>query len=100
MSDQSSQLVSLFWQYALLLPDWERRTSSPIAIMGMPSDSIVTVRKFLTCRLRNAFMPGSVDGPSAPQFQLRLSLAPSRLSSLGLVVLLVIRNQVVQRETI
>ena len=37
--------------------------------------------KFLICRLRSASMAGSSVGPSTPQFQLRLSSAPSRLSS-------------------
>ena len=47
----------------------------------MPSDISVTVRKFFTWRLRSFSTAGSSVGPSTPQFQLRLSLAPSRLSS-------------------
>src|SRR5689334_23143188 len=78
---QSNQLVSLSWQYALLLPRWVRRTSSPIRIIGMPSENIVQVKKFLTCLfLRFSTAPSSV-GPSTPQFQLQLSLEPSRLPS-------------------
>ena len=53
----------------------------PSEIMGTPSDSIVTVRKFFTCRFRSFSTAGSSVGPSTPQFQLRLSSAPSRLSS-------------------
>jgi hypothetical protein len=49
--------------------------------MGTPSDSIVAARKFFTCRLRSDSTAGSSLGPSTPQFQLRLSLPPSRLSS-------------------
>src|SRR4051812_39092687 len=56
------------------------RISSPIRIIGIPSESSVSVRKFLTWRLRIASTAGSPVGPSTPQFQLRLSLAPSRLS--------------------
>ena len=46
-SVQSSQLVSLSWQYALLLPRCVRRISSPISIMGMPAESRVATKKFL-----------------------------------------------------
>src|SRR6516164_3246269 len=55
--------------------------SSPITIIGTPSESIVTVRKFFICRFRSFSINGSFVGPSEPQFQLRLSLAPSRLPS-------------------
>ena len=37
--------------------------------------------KLRFCRSRRALIAGSSVGPSAPQFQLLLSLAPSRLSS-------------------
>ena len=37
--------------------------------------------KLRFCRSRSAFTPGSSVGPSTPQFQLRLSSVPSRLSS-------------------
>ena len=36
---------------------------------------------FFTWRLRSRSIAGSSVGPSTPQFQLRLSSAPSRLSS-------------------
>src|SRR5215470_12378599 len=58
-----------------------RTTSSPIPIIGTPKESIVNVKKFLICRFRNASTPGSSEGPSTPQFQLRLSSVPSRLPS-------------------
>ncbi|WP_164101036.1 hypothetical protein [Candidatus Laterigemmans baculatus] len=38
-------------------------------------------RKFFTWRFRNFSIAGSSVGPSTPQFQLRLSLAPSQLFS-------------------
>ena len=39
------------------------------------------VRKLRICRARSAWISGSSVGPSAPQFQERLSSVPSRLSS-------------------
>src|SRR5262249_59914031 len=78
---ESSDVTSLSWQNGLLLPSWVRRTSSPISNIGVPAASSVTVKKFLTCRLRNASTAGSAVGPSTPQFQLMLSLEPSRLFS-------------------
>ena len=48
---------------------------------GAPNDIMVTVRKCFTWRLRSSSTAGSSAGPSQPQFQLRLSFAPSRLSS-------------------
>ena len=73
--------VAPLYRQALLLPCWVRRTSSPMSIIGIPSASSMTVNKFFTCRLRSLSTAGSSVGPSTPQFQLRLSLAPSRLSS-------------------
>ena len=52
-----------------------------MSIIGMPTESIVTVKKFFTCRFLSFSTVGSSTGPSTPQFQLRLSLVPSRLSS-------------------
>ena len=58
-------------------------------------------RKFLIWRRRRRSMAGSNAGPSTPQFQLRLSLWPSRLCfAVGLVVLGVVGDQVVEREAI
>ena len=62
-SVQSNQLISLSWQYALLLPCCVRRTSSPIESIGKPSESIVTVRKFFTCRFRSFSISGIIGGP-------------------------------------
>jgi hypothetical protein len=62
-------------------PSASRRITSPISIIGMPSANVLTVIKFLTWRLRSFSMAGSSVGPSTPQFQLRLSLLPSRFSS-------------------
>src|SRR6516164_84919 len=55
-------------------------------IMGMPMDRSVTVRRFFAWRFRSFSMSGSSVGPSIPEFQLRLSFAPSRLFSLPLLV--------------
>jgi hypothetical protein len=49
--------------------------------MGVLWETSRIVRKFLICRRRSASMARSSVGPSAPQFQLKLSLAPSRLFS-------------------
>ena len=49
--------------------------------IGTPSESSVTVSMFFTWRLRSRSISGSSVGPSTPQFQLRLSSAPSRLCS-------------------
>lgn len=49
--------------------------------MGMPSEKIVKVNKFLTCLFRRFSTAASSVGPSTPQFQLRLSFELSRLPS-------------------
>src|SRR5580693_7055876 len=74
-ADQSYQEISLSWQYALLLPPWVRPSSSP------PNGSSKVVSMARACRARKASTSGSGVGPSAPQFQDRLSLVPSRFAS-------------------
>jgi hypothetical protein len=74
--------MSLSWQYALLLPPCERPNSSPPTSIGTPCDSSRVVMKFRCWRARSACTFGSSLGPSVPQFQERLSSAPSLLSSL------------------
>src|ERR1700732_1745319 len=76
-ADQSYQEISLSWQYALLLPAWVRPSSSPPSSSGTPNDSSSVVSMARHCRARRASTPGSGVGPSAPQFQERLSLVPS-----------------------
>src|SRR5690606_3955305 len=78
---QSIQDSSLSWQYTLLLPCWVRPSSSPWLIIGTPCDSSRVVRKLRCCPARNALTSGSSVGPSTPQFQDRLWLSPSLLSS-------------------
>src|SRR5713226_2972677 len=69
--------------------------------MGMPSASIVQVKRFLICRFRRLSTAASSDGPSTPQFQLRLSFAPSRLYfAVRLVVLQIIGDEVVECESV
>jgi hypothetical protein len=80
-SAQSSQLSSLSWQYALLLPSCVRRISSPIVIIGTPTARSSIANRFLTWRLRSDSIAGSSVGPSTPQFQLRFWSLPSRLPS-------------------
>src|SRR6202011_1654832 len=76
-SDQSTQDVSLSWQYALLLPFWVRANSSPACSMGTPCDRTNVASMFRICRLRKALTAASWVAPSTPQFQLRLLLVPS-----------------------
>ena len=80
-ADQSYQEISLSWQYALLLPPWVRPSSSPPSSIGTPNDSSRVVSMARACRARRASTSGSGVGPSAPQFQERLSLVPSRFAS-------------------
>ena len=58
-----------------------RAILSPIRIMGTPPDRPSAGRWRCACRPRRARMAGSSVGPSAPQFQLLLSLVLPRLSS-------------------
>src|SRR5262249_53403536 len=80
-SSQSYQEISLSWHHALLLPPCERPSSSPPSSIGTPCERKRVVRKFRCCRSRSELTSGSSVGPSTPQFQLRLSSVPSRLSS-------------------
>src|SRR5579859_2574684 len=79
--DQSSQEITLSWQYALLFPCWLLPSSSPLSIIGTPNDSMSVVSIARDWRARSASTSGSVVSPSAPQFQERLSTAPSMLAS-------------------
>ncbi|CPU66495.1 Uncharacterised protein [Mycobacteroides abscessus] len=49
--------------------------------MGTPCDSSSVAKKFRRWRARSDRTSGSSVGPSAPQFQDRLWLSPSLLSS-------------------
>src|SRR5262249_19930240 len=73
--------ISLSWHHALLLPRCVRRNSSPASSMGTPWDKSSVATRLRTCRRRSASTRGLSVGPSTPQFQLQLSLAPSRLPS-------------------
>src|SRR5262249_41886037 len=44
-ADQSSQVSSLSWQYALLLPRWVRDSSSPAISIGTPRESSVVASR-------------------------------------------------------
>src|SRR5690606_9659574 len=79
---QLNQLISLSWQYTLLFPIWVRPYSSPLQIIGTPWLKRRVAIKFLFCCSLNWLISGSSVGPSTPQFQLKLWLSPSLLSSL------------------
>src|SRR5690606_14985422 len=78
---QFNQLISLSWQYTLLLPNCVRPYSSPLVIMGTPWLRRRVAIKFRFCCSLSALISGSSVGPSTPQFQLLLWLSPSLLSS-------------------
>src|SRR3990172_8346911 len=78
---QSKWLSSLSWQYALLLPRWVRRNSSPPRSIGVPAENNNRHRWFLVSCCLSRFTPSSSVSPSAPQFQELLLSLPSRLSS-------------------
>src|ERR1700757_2273559 len=80
-NDQSIQDNSESWQYTLLLPFWVRPNSSPCVIIGVPWLTIRVAQKLRIWRERNSRTSGSSVAPSTPQFQDRLWLSPSRLSS-------------------
>src|SRR4051794_30638199 len=81
-SDQSNQEISESWHQPLLLPPCERPNSSPPSSIGVPWDSSSVARKLRCWRARSSSTSGLSVGPSAPQFQDRLSSVPSRLPSL------------------
>src|SRR5665213_375692 len=78
---QRIQLISLFWQYALLLPFCVRANSSPANIIGVPCEKSRVESKLRIWRSRNVLISLSSVGPSTPQFHDRLSLLPSSLAS-------------------
>ena len=98
---QSSQLSSLSWQYALLLPSCVRRTSSPIVTIGTPTARSSIASRFLTWRLRNDSIAGIVRGAldAAVPAQV-LVVAVAVAFAVRLVVLLVVRDGVVEREPV
>src|SRR5260370_644004 len=80
-SPPSYQGTSLSWQEALLFPPCVRPISSPPQSIGTPTERTSVVRKFRCWRDRSAFTSSQSEGPSTPQFQERLSFAPSLLFS-------------------
>src|SRR5579864_3442113 len=78
---QSSQVVSLSWLNGLLLPCCVFMNSSPAQNIGVPFETIRTVKKFLICCFRSCITSaGTSCSPSHPQFQLKLLSVPSVLS--------------------
>ena len=79
---QSNQESSLSWHQALLLPPWLRSTSSPASSIGTPRESMQDRQAVPGLALPQRAAPRDrIVSPSTPQFQLALSLVPSRLSS-------------------
>ena len=67
----------------------------------MPCESRSVAKKFRVCLARSATTAGSSLGPSTPQFQLRFaSLAVAIVFAVGLVVFVVVTDQVAQREAV
>ena len=98
---QSSQLTSLSWQYALLLPRWVRRISSPIWSIGVPIDISRMTMKFLTWRRRSCSICRILGRPLDPAIPGQVRLLPVPVSfAIRLVVLVVVGNQIVQREAV
>ena len=92
---------SLSWHQALLLPRCVRRNSSPASSIGTPWDSSSVAIRLRACRRRSRRITGSSVGPSTPQFQLKLSFgAVAVVLAVGLVVLLVVADQVAEREAV
>ena len=100
-SAQSTQLISLSWHQALLLPRCVRRNSSPASSIGTPCESSSVAIRFRACRRRSARTSGSSVGPSTPQFQLVVVVAAVAVAlAVGLVVLVVVADQVPEREAV
>lgn len=68
MRIQSSQIVSLSWAYALLLPFWVCPNSSPASSMGVPWESSIVASRFRFWCSRKAVISGSSVRPSTPEF--------------------------------
>ena len=67
----------------------------------MPCENSSVASRLRFCRSRSALIFGSSVGPSTPWFQLWLLEWPSLVVlAIGLVVLVVVRDQIVQREAV
>ncbi len=98
---QSNQLVSLSWQYALLFPCWVRRTSSPIEIIGRPSESSVTREEIFHLPVSQLLHRGIIGWPlDAPIPASVVIRAVPVVFAVRLVVLLVVGDQVIEREAV
>ena len=95
---QSSQLVSLSWLYGLLLPPWVCRNSSPARNIGVPLASNSRAAEVLHLSLAQ-FQTSSRDMlvafPAAVPTVV-LGRAVRVVVAVGLVVFLVVGDQVVQ----
>ena len=64
--DHGSQVSSLSWQYALLLPCWLRPNSSPAVIIGTPPESSSVPSRLRMVTPRASSTAWSSVGPSTP----------------------------------
>ena len=78
---QSSQLVSVVLAIGVVVAALRAAEFVAREIIGVPCDKISVASRLRNWRFRSACMLLSLVGPSAPQFQDRLSEWPSRLSS-------------------
>ena len=69
--------------------------------IGTPSDSIVAVRKFFTWRLRSSSIAGSSRGPFHAAVPTAIVIgAVAVLFTVGVVMFVVVRNEIVEREAV
>ena len=100
-SCQSNQLISLSWQYALLLPRCVRPSSSPPSSIGTPCERRSVVRKLRSCRSRSSLTAGIVGRALDAAVPAAVVVgAVAVVLEVGLVVLLVVRDEVVEREAV
>ena len=84
-----------------MLPRCERRISSPIESIGVPTESISVTRKFRIWRLRSVFDGGIVAGALRAAVPARVVVGSvAVLLAVGLVVLAVVGDQVFEREAV
>ena len=100
-SDQSTQLVALSWHQALLLPCWVRRNSSPPRIIGTPCEIIRVAIRLRTWRPADREDVRVVGRPLDAAVPAPVVVAAVAVPlAVGLVVLLVVGDQVVEREAV
>ena len=80
---------------------WVRPRSSPAVSIGTPVESSSVASRFADCRRRSASTSASSVSPSTPQFQRPVVVgAVAVVLAVGLVVLVVVGDQVAQGEAV